>query len=109
MEDLGISIDVSIGRIDLLKRFYLATSLDNVATPSLLPEVLEILADYKGKREDMPAWCKATGKELIGMEEEGGQYRIYVRKCQNKGRHKIWQHIKIIVNSPCMIFLLWVM
>ena len=83
MEDLGIHIDVSIGRIDLLKTFYLAPSLDNVATPSLLPEVLAVLADDKGIGEDMPAWCTATGNELIGMEEEGDQYRIYVRKCQH--------------------------
>ena len=61
----------------------MAPSLDNGATTSLLPEVLEILADDKGIREDMPAWGKATGNELIGIEEEGGQYRIYVRKCQN--------------------------
>jgi TusA-related sulfurtransferase len=48
-----------------------------------LPEVLEVLADDKGIGEDMPAWCTATENELIGMEEEGGRYRIYVRKCQH--------------------------
>lgn len=48
-----------------------------------MPEVLEVLADDKGIREDMPAWCKATGNELIGMEEEGGQFRIYAMKCQH--------------------------
>ena len=43
-------------------------------------QVLEILADDEGIKEDMPAWCKTTGNELLGIEEEGEQYRLYVRK-----------------------------
>ena len=43
-------------------------------------QVLEILADDEGIKEDMPAWCRTTGHELVGMEEEAGQYKVYVRK-----------------------------
>ena len=43
-------------------------------------QVLEILADDEGIKEDMPAWCRVTGNELLGLEEESGQYRAYVRK-----------------------------
>jgi tRNA 2-thiouridine synthesizing protein A len=43
-------------------------------------QVLEILADDEGIKADMPAWCKTTGNELLGMEEEKGQYKVYVRK-----------------------------
>ena len=43
-------------------------------------EVLEVLADDKGIKEDMPAWCRATGNEFMGIEEEGGEYRVYVKK-----------------------------
>jgi len=43
-------------------------------------QVLEILADDEGIKEDMPAWCKTTGNELVGMEEDQGQYRVYVKK-----------------------------
>jgi TusA-related sulfurtransferase len=43
-------------------------------------QVLEILADDAGIKEDMPAWCKVTGNECLGIEEDGGQYRVYVRK-----------------------------
>ena len=43
-------------------------------------QVLEILADDEGIKEDMPAWCKMTGNELLSVEEEGEQYRLYVRK-----------------------------
>jgi tRNA 2-thiouridine synthesizing protein A len=43
-------------------------------------QVLEVLADDEGIKEDMPAWCKTTGNELLGIEEENGQYKAYVRK-----------------------------
>ncbi|MFH1484641.1 MAG: sulfurtransferase TusA family protein [Chloroflexota bacterium] len=43
-------------------------------------EVLEILADDPGIKEDMPAWCRTTGNEFLGINEEAGQYRVYVRK-----------------------------
>ena len=43
-------------------------------------QVLEILADDEGIKEDMPAWCKTTGNELLSVVEEGEQYRLYVRK-----------------------------
>jgi len=45
-----------------------------------LEEVLEVVADDKGIKLDMPAWCEATGHELVGMEEEGGEIRVYVKK-----------------------------
>ena len=47
-------------------------------------QVLEVLADDEGIKEDMPAWCKATGNELLGIEEEKGQYKAYVRKAEKK-------------------------
>ena len=43
-------------------------------------EVLEVLADDKGIKEDMPAWCEAIGHECLGMEEEGGEIKVYVKK-----------------------------
>jgi len=43
-------------------------------------EVLEVVADDKGIKQDMPAWCKATGHEFLGTEEEGGEIRVYVKK-----------------------------
>jgi TusA-related sulfurtransferase len=45
-----------------------------------LGDVLEVVADDKGIKEDMPAWCEATGHECLGMEEEGGEIRFYVKK-----------------------------
>ena len=42
-------------------------------------EVLEVVADDKGIKPDMLAWSKATGHELLGVEEGGGEYRIYIK------------------------------
>jgi tRNA 2-thiouridine synthesizing protein A len=43
-------------------------------------EVLEVVADDKGIEADMPAWCRSTGNEFLGLEEVDGEYRVYVRK-----------------------------
>ncbi len=43
-------------------------------------DILEVVADDKGIKQDMPAWCEATGHECLGMEEEGKEIRVYVKK-----------------------------
>jgi tRNA 2-thiouridine synthesizing protein A len=43
-------------------------------------EVLEIIADDKGIKQDMPAWCQTTGNECMGIEESGGEIKVYVKK-----------------------------
>lgn len=43
-------------------------------------QVLELLSDDEGIKEDMPAWCRTTGNELLGIEEEDGGYKVYVKK-----------------------------
>ena len=43
-------------------------------------QVLEILADDKGIQMDMPAWCDSTGNECLAIEEDAGEYRVYVKK-----------------------------
>ncbi len=45
-----------------------------------LGDVLEVVADDKGIKQDMPAWCEATGHECVGEEEESGEIRVYVKK-----------------------------
>ncbi|NIN66987.1 MAG: sulfurtransferase TusA family protein [Anaerolineae bacterium] len=46
-------------------------------------QVLEVIADDKGIKADMPAWCESTGNELLGVEEEDGEYRVYIRKLKD--------------------------
>jgi tRNA 2-thiouridine synthesizing protein A len=43
-------------------------------------QVLEILADDPGIKADIPAWCKVTGNEFLGLEEENKQYKVYIKK-----------------------------
>lgn len=43
-------------------------------------KVLEVLSDDVGIKDDMPAWCKTTGHEFLGVEEEDGEIKVYVRK-----------------------------
>ncbi len=43
-------------------------------------EVLEVVADDEGIKLDMPAWCEATGHEFLGVEEESGEIKVYVKK-----------------------------
>ena len=43
-------------------------------------EVLEVVADDKGIKMDMPAWCTTTGHECLGIEEEGNEIKVYVKK-----------------------------
>jgi len=43
-------------------------------------QVLEILADDPGIKQDMPNWCKTTGNEFLGIEEDKGVYKVFVRK-----------------------------
>ena len=43
-------------------------------------EVLEVVADDKGIKQDMPAWCQATGHEYLGMEERDTEIKVYVKK-----------------------------
>ncbi|MBI5699117.1 sulfurtransferase TusA family protein [Candidatus Saganbacteria bacterium] len=43
-------------------------------------QTLEVLASDDGIKEDMPAWCRSTGNEYLGIEEQNGEYRVYIRK-----------------------------
>ena len=43
-------------------------------------EVLEVVATDIGIKSDMPAWCKTTGQEYVGEEQEGEVYKVYVKK-----------------------------
>ncbi|TET82804.1 sulfurtransferase TusA family protein [candidate division TA06 bacterium] len=43
-------------------------------------EVLKIVSDDPGVKEDMPAWCKSTGNEFVGIEESDGEFRVYIKK-----------------------------
>ncbi len=43
-------------------------------------QVLEVVSTDEGIKEDMPAWCNATGHEFLGVEQDGDLFKVYVRK-----------------------------
>ncbi len=43
-------------------------------------QVLAVLTDYDGAIEDIPAWCRKTGNEFLGILEEPDYYTFYVKK-----------------------------
>lgn len=45
-------------------------------------ETLTIISDDSGIKSDMPHWCAMTGNEFLGMEESGGEVRVFVRKAK---------------------------
>lgn len=46
-------------------------------------EILEVVADDKGIKLDMPAWAQATGNDFLGLEEKSGEIKVYVKKTHN--------------------------
>ncbi len=45
-------------------------------------EVLKVLSDDPGIKEDLPAWCKTSGNEFIRVDEIGREFHAYIRKLQ---------------------------
>lgn len=43
-------------------------------------QVLAVLSDDAGIQADLPAWCKTTGNELLGLTQEGTVYTGLVRR-----------------------------
>jgi tRNA 2-thiouridine synthesizing protein A len=43
-------------------------------------QVLEVIATDKGIKQDMPAWCKTTGNECLGIEDKGEEIKVYIKK-----------------------------
>ncbi|WP_313885522.1 sulfurtransferase TusA family protein [Desulfallas sp. Bu1-1] len=43
-------------------------------------QVMEVLASDSGTKKDLPAWCKKTGHEFLGMLEEAGDIKLYIKR-----------------------------
>ena len=43
-------------------------------------EVLKLVADDPGSMEDVPAWCRRTGNELLETTEESDTLVFHIRK-----------------------------
>lgn len=43
-------------------------------------EIMEVLSTDMGTRKDLPAWAKKMGHEYLGLVEEAGYARLFVKK-----------------------------
>lgn len=43
-------------------------------------EILEVHADDPAAKEDIRRFCKRTGQEIVGMENEDGMIRFLIRR-----------------------------
>lgn len=43
-------------------------------------EILEVISTDPGSENDMTAWCKKTGNELLESLEEGIKFKFYIKK-----------------------------
>ncbi len=43
-------------------------------------QVLELIVDDPGAKEDVPAWCSRTQNELVETKQEGNVFRFYIRR-----------------------------
>jgi tRNA 2-thiouridine synthesizing protein A len=43
-------------------------------------ETITVLADDPGVENDFPAWCRATGHELVALEQTDDGFKIVIRK-----------------------------
>jgi len=49
-------------------------------------DLLEVVGDDPGIREDMPVWCERAGHRLVEMEDEEGKIRSLVEKGPGRPR-----------------------
>lgn len=47
-------------------------------------DLLEVVGDDPGIREDMPVWCERAGHCLLELEEEEGKIRSLVEKGEGR-------------------------
>jgi len=43
-------------------------------------QVLKLVADDPGSQEDVPAWCRRTGNDLVETSTEGQNFIYLIRK-----------------------------
>ena len=42
-------------------------------------DILAVICTDPGAREDIPAWCRIHGHEVVAIDEDGGLIRIRIR------------------------------
>jgi tRNA 2-thiouridine synthesizing protein A len=79
MECVKMKADISIDCLGLFCPMPIIKTAEAIKKINM-GQVLEVIADDEGIVEDMPNWCKMTGNEHLGIEEDGDEYKTYVKK-----------------------------
>ena len=45
-------------------------------------DVMEVLATDTATQRDLPAWSKKTGHEFLGVIEDAGYWRLFIRRAK---------------------------
>ena len=86
MSETGKKKDMNSVRPDeVLDCFGLLCPMPIIQTAQMIKtmkfgQVLEVVSTDEGIKEDMQAWCRQTGQEFLGLVEEEGIYKVYVKK-----------------------------
>jgi tRNA 2-thiouridine synthesizing protein A len=43
-------------------------------------QILEVISNDPGSKEDFPRWCKRTGNELLGIFDEEDYARYFIKR-----------------------------
>ena len=43
-------------------------------------DVMEILSSDEGTKSDIPKWCKKKNHDYLGVVEDSGLFKVYMRK-----------------------------
>jgi TusA-related sulfurtransferase len=43
-------------------------------------EIMEVLSSDSGTNKDIPVWAKKMGHQFLGMSEEAGYWKLYVKR-----------------------------
>ena len=43
-------------------------------------QILEILGTDEGSKVDLPCWCDRVGHTFLGVKEESGFFKFYIKK-----------------------------
>ncbi len=56
--------------------FKTSTKIKDIA----IGQVLEVVATDEGIKKDIVSWCNTTGNELLGIEEDGGEIHVFIKR-----------------------------
>jgi tRNA 2-thiouridine synthesizing protein A len=43
-------------------------------------QIMEVQSSDEGTRRDLPRWCEKKGHELLGIVEEPGYFKLFLKK-----------------------------